>query len=200
MCYDMHPQAPSEVLCYGIQTAAVLNHSGRGPFVVVGCRAFVPLANAQRCETMGNVEQSNALLRSHFSLSSQVNELGVRALTRRRSVVRNHQRPLRKRRSPPPTQARNGSWRSGGRARRCSRSEERLAASHVIRGTYRAIEAERLVQFGLALGAAAGLDHLLRGPQAQSCLPGRAAACGPHLRGAHEVTIEAGESGIPPPA
>jgi hypothetical protein len=93
MCDDIKLQVPPEVLCHRIQAAAALNHSGRVPLVVLGCPAFVPRANAKRCETMGNAAHSKSLVRRHFRGSPQVSGLGVRALTRRMWKVRRLQRP-----------------------------------------------------------------------------------------------------------
>ena len=50
----------------------------------------------------------------------------------------------------------------------------------------------------LALCAAARFDQLFRGPEAEPRFPGRAAGLGPHLRGAHEVAVEADERELPP--
>ena len=76
--------------------------------------------------------------------------------------------------------------------------EQRLAAVDVEGRADRAVEVERLPRLLLALGVTAGLDQLLGGPQPEPCLPGRAAGLGPHLGGAHEVAVEAGERELLP--
>jgi hypothetical protein len=90
-----HPDAgPSgSLFVLGPEVRGPAIGQGRMSLLVWGCPAFVPRANAKRCETMSNVEQSNPLVGCPFRPSAQVSEVGSRALTRRRSQVRDLERP-----------------------------------------------------------------------------------------------------------
>src|SRR5439155_24780378 len=61
-----------------------------GPSSDAACPAFVPRANAKRCETISNVEQSKRLVRSRFRPIPQVSGLGVCAQLAHPELVDQH--------------------------------------------------------------------------------------------------------------
>src|SRR5438093_13608673 len=71
--------------------------------------------------------------------------------------------------------------------------EKLLAALDEERRADRAVKDNCLLQLGVALGSAAGLDQLLRCSQAQPCLPRWAAGLGPHVDSADESHAKAGK-------